>query len=186
MVCSDTALLIGGSSGEEAEPGGASNSRGDPVHCPHGARSGRPRHRRTLLSPQNRDKRRRLTRAHTMTPLWFPRRLLPLLAALLMLSSAGTARAQQREDPAKFVRDHYTKHEHRIPMRDGARLFTTVYVPKDTSQKYPMLMMRTPYGVRPYGKDRYPPSLGPSRYFREEGFIFVYQDVRGCYLSEGR
>jgi uncharacterized protein len=120
-----------------------------------------------------------------MIPLRFPRRLL-LVLSLLVPALAGTARAQEREDPSKFVRDHYTKHQHRIPMRDGAKLFTTVYVPRDTSQKYPMLMMRTPYGVRPYDKDQYPPSLGPSRYFRDEGFIFVYQDVRGCYLSEGR
>jgi len=120
-----------------------------------------------------------------MIPLRFPRRLLPVLS-LLVLSLAGSARAQEREDPSKFVREHYTKHQHRIPMRDGAKLFTTVYVPRDTSQKYPMLMMRTPYGVRPYDKDQYPPSLGPSGYFRDEGFIFVYQDVRGCYLSEGR
>jgi putative CocE/NonD family hydrolase len=121
-----------------------------------------------------------------MTPLCCSRRSLALLVAVLMLFPLGTARAQSREDPVKLVRDRYVKHECSIPMRDGVQLFTAVYMPRDTSQKYPMLMLRTPYGVRPYGKDAYPGDLGPSRHFRDEGFIFVYQDVRGCYLSGGR
>jgi putative CocE/NonD family hydrolase len=70
-------------------------------------------------------------------------------------------------------------------MRDGVKLFTTVYVPKDTCQAYPILMQRTPYSVSPYGIDNYRPVLGPSEGFEREGFIFVYQDVRGRYLSEG-
>jgi putative CocE/NonD family hydrolase len=71
-------------------------------------------------------------------------------------------------------------------MRDGAKLFTSVYAPKDTTRSYPFMMMRTPYSVSPYGVDNYPARLGPSDLFRDEGFIFVYQDVRGRYLSEGR
>src|SRR5262249_47433099 len=124
-------------------------------------------------------------RTNTMIPLWFRRRLFPLLI-LFVFSPVGPARAAEREDPAKFVRDHYTKHEVRIPMRDGVRLFTTIYVPRDVSEKNPILLLRTPYSVRPYGKDTYPTSLGPSRHFLEEGYLFVYQDVRGCYMSEGR
>ena len=83
------------------------------------------------------------------------------------------------------IRARYTKYDYRIPMRDGARLFTSVYVPKDDSQPYPILMQRTPYSVAPYGIDRYPARLGPSELFSKEGFIFVYQDVRGRFLSEG-
>ena len=71
-------------------------------------------------------------------------------------------------------------------MRDGIKLFTTVYVPKDRSQTYPLLMERTPYSVAPYGIDNYRPVLGQSEAFEKEGFIFVYQDVRGRYLSEGK
>jgi len=82
-------------------------------------------------------------------------------------------------------RAHYTKFEHRIPMRDGARLFTAVYLPNDTSSTYPILMTRTPYSCVPYGADRYPGSLGPIREFVEEGCIFVCQDVRGRVMSEG-
>ena len=70
-------------------------------------------------------------------------------------------------------------------MRDGARLFTAVYTPKDSSQKYPFLLTRTPYSVSPYGVDQYPAQLGPSEHFQKEGFIFVYQDARGRYMSEG-
>ncbi len=70
-------------------------------------------------------------------------------------------------------------------MRDGKKLFTSVYVPKDASQPYPILMDRTPYSVAPYGEDQYKPALGPSDEFEKSGYIFVYQDVRGRYLSEG-
>ncbi|MGA8029673.1 MAG: CocE/NonD family hydrolase [Bryobacteraceae bacterium] len=83
------------------------------------------------------------------------------------------------------IRSHYTKHEFRIPMRDGVRLFTAVYAPTDSSEKYPILMTRTPYSVEPYGLDAYPRRLGPSRKFAEDKFIFVYQDVRGRFMSEG-
>ena len=84
-----------------------------------------------------------------------------------------------------YIKANYTKYEYRIPMRDGKRLFTAVYVPKDDSQKYPMMLHRTPYSVRPYGTDQYPSSLGPSSLFAKEGYIFVYQDVRGRWMSEG-
>lgn len=86
---------------------------------------------------------------------------------------------------ADAVKALYTKYEFMIPMRDGARLFTIVYTPKDTSKSYPFLLTRTPYGVGPYGVDNYRASLGPSDHFEKEGFIFVYQDARGRYMSEG-
>ncbi len=94
---------------------------------------------------------------------------------------------------AASVREQYTKYEYRIPMRDGTRLFTAVYVPKDASQRYPFLMERTPYsaGVHAddelhYGVDFYPTRLGPSPEFQRSGYIFVQQDVRGRYMSEGK
>src|SRR5262245_31339172 len=67
------------------------------------------------------------------------------------------------------VKNSYVKSEHRIQMRDGVKLYTVVYSPKDGSQKYPILMTRTPYGVGPYGAEAYRPSLGPSAAFMEEG-----------------
>src|SRR5688572_20033077 len=63
-------------------------------------------------------------------------------------------------DIARAIREHYTKHEYRIPMRDGAKLFTVAYVPKDASKTWPILMMRTPYSVAPYGVDVYPDAKG--------------------------
>jgi hypothetical protein len=98
-------------------------------------------------------------------------------------------RAQQAAPHAsqeEYVRSHYTKSEYRIAMRDGKRLFTAVYVPKDAAGgPYPFLLNRTPYSVAPYGEDQYPRSLGPSEEFEKSGYIFVYQDVRGRWMSEG-
>ncbi|UQA57568.1 CocE/NonD family hydrolase [Polyangium aurulentum] len=86
-----------------------------------------------------------------------------------------------------FNRANYTKYEYRIPMRDGVRLFTSVYVPNDAGPKkqYPFLMQRTPYTVGPYGVDRYKGAFS-SESFEKEGFIFVFQDVRGQHMSEGQ
>lgn len=106
------------------------------------------------------------------------------LGACLVLSAPAASFAQEAAAP-NAVRAKYTKHEFKIRMRDGAMLFTVVYTPKDTSKTYPLMMIRTPYSVAPYGIDNYRTSLGPSTLFQDEGFIFVYQDVRGRYMSEG-
>jgi putative CocE/NonD family hydrolase len=110
-----------------------------------------------------------------------------VLAVFLLASALLRAQQQQPEPPKEdFVRAHYTKYEFRIPMRDGKRLFTAVYAPKDvTGGPYPFLMNRTPYDVGPYGEDQYPKRLGPSDEFEKSGYIFVYQDVRGRWMSEG-
>jgi len=84
------------------------------------------------------------------------------------------------------VKANYTKYEYRIPMRDGVRLMTAVYVPKDQSQAYPIMYRRTPYNIKPYGVDQYPGKLGPSELFDKSGYIFVFQDVRGRWMSEGK
>ena len=103
-----------------------------------------------------------------------------LVACLAVgLTSAGLA---QRSDS---IATRYAKSELRVPMRDGVHLFTVVYQPRDTSRAYPIMLTRTPYSVGPYGAAAYPRSLGPSPRFADEGFIFVYQDVRGRFMSEG-
>ena len=95
--------------------------------------------------------------------------------------------AQSRPDAPEFdIKEHYTKYEYRIPMRDGVHLFTAVYVPKDSSHAYPFLIDRTPYSVGPYGVDLYRGQLGPTPDFDKAGYIFVFQDVRGRYMSEGQ
>ncbi|PKV52054.1 hypothetical protein ATE84_4156 [Aquimarina sp. MAR_2010_214] len=83
------------------------------------------------------------------------------------------------------VKEHYTKQEVDIMMRDGVKLHTTIYTPKDTSKKYPILMHRTPYSSRPYGKDQFRSKIGPNEFLMKEGNIVVYQDVRGRWMSEG-
>lgn len=84
------------------------------------------------------------------------------------------------------VRSRYAKQEHAIPMRDGTRLHTAVYLPKTcVDGGYPVMLQRTPYGVAPYGPNAYRRTLGPSQQFQDDGFIFVYQDVRGRHMSEG-
>ena len=104
---------------------------------------------------------------------------LPVFALLVGMAPAGA-------QDAAYIRQHYTKYEHRIPMRDGVRLFTSVYVPKDKSRTYPIVLRRTPYSVAPYGLDEYldKPDNQRRRYF-QEGYIVAYQDVRGRFMSEG-
>ncbi|WP_295832231.1 CocE/NonD family hydrolase [uncultured Winogradskyella sp.] len=84
-----------------------------------------------------------------------------------------------------YAKDNYTKKEVTIEMRDGIKLHTTIYSPKDTSKTYPMLMMRTPYSCRPYGENEFKSKIGPNKYLMEEGNIMIYQDVRGRWNSEG-
>jgi putative CocE/NonD family hydrolase len=109
-----------------------------------------------------------------------------LMALLLALCGWGVVTLPAQQPAAEdYVRAHYTKYEFRIPMRDGKRLFTAVYVPKDAAGgPYPFMMERTPYSVAPYGEDQYPKRLGPSDEFEKGGYIFVYQDVRGRWMSE--
>ncbi len=98
---------------------------------------------------------------------------------MLLLAPAGARQATRVN-----ARERYLKSEQQIPMRDGKKLYTIVYAPRDTSQNYPILMQRSPYGAQPYG-EAYRASLGPSPALMDEGYIFVYQDVRGTFMSEG-
>src|SRR5436305_6610170 len=115
-----------------------------------------------------------------MKPVRIFARLL-VVFAFYTLTSQAFAQVPNADD----VKASYTKKEVQITMRDGVKLFTSIYLPKDQSQNYPILMQRTPYSVGPYGADAFKASLGPSLLFQKEGYIFVYQDVRGRYMSEG-
>lgn len=105
-------------------------------------------------------------------------------AIALLLAGCALWAQPAGDETAAYIRANYTKFEYRIPMRDGKRLFTAVYVPKDETKPYPILMNRTPYSVAPYGTDNYRRTLGPDKLMRD-GFIFAFQDVRGRYMSEG-
>lgn len=104
-----------------------------------------------------------------------------LSIVLALLVSFGFAQEVNEE----YVKTHFQKIEHYIPMRDGTNLFTVIYVPKDKSSKYPILLNRTPYTVAPYGPEKSKSSLGSFPAMTKAGYIFVYQDVRGKWLSEG-
>ncbi|MBD0375855.1 MAG: CocE/NonD family hydrolase [Flavisolibacter sp.] len=86
-----------------------------------------------------------------------------------------------------YVKEHYNKFEYQIPVRDGIKLFTAVYVPKDASEtaRYPIMLNRTPYSVGPYGADKYRGMIAPSDTMMRSKYIFALQDVRGRYMSEG-
>ncbi|MBL9139585.1 MAG: CocE/NonD family hydrolase [Verrucomicrobiales bacterium] len=99
--------------------------------------------------------------------------------------SVVAAEAPSQELDADGFAERYTKFEHRIPMRDGVRLHTSVYIPKDDSKAYPMLLIRTPYGVRPYGSSAFADPNGSFETLARDQFIFVFQDVRGRNGSEG-
>ncbi|MGO4816851.1 CocE/NonD family hydrolase [Flavobacterium sp. W22_SRS_FP1] len=104
-----------------------------------------------------------------------------LLTALLVITTCVFA---QKDSPST-VGENYTKKEVHIKMRDGATLFTAIYTPKDLSKKYPIIMQRTPYSCAPYGETEFKKSIGPSETMMKEGYIIVYQDVRGRWMSDG-
>src|ERR1044072_8127785 len=91
----------------------------------------------------------------------------------LILCSFFALHAQQQEtELSRYIKENYTKREVLIPMRDGGKLFTSIYEPKDKSQKYPIRFDRTPYTVGPYGADKFKGLLGPNELFAKEAYIF--------------
>jgi hypothetical protein len=90
-----------------------------------------------------------------------------------------------QDNKVNYVSENYTKKEVHIKMRDGAELFTSIYTPKDVSKKYPIIMQRTPYNSGPYGENQFKKSISPSETMMKEGYIVVYQDVRGRFMSDG-
>ena len=107
------------------------------------------------------------------------------LLFFLLVSCSRDVREQQKEQKDNYAQTHYSKKEVRIEMRDGTELHTTIYSPRDTTKSYPILLSRTPYSCRPYGEDQYRELIGPNKYMMQEGYIVVYQDVRGRWMSEG-
>jgi putative CocE/NonD family hydrolase len=108
-----------------------------------------------------------------------------LFMLFLLLGTSLVAAAKINEDSLYLVQ-HYNKAEYQIAMRDGIKLFTVVYTPRDNTVKYPILFNRTPYNVAPYGTGMdfsFRRGLFPA--FLREGFIFIFQDVRGRFMSEG-
>jgi putative CocE/NonD family hydrolase len=109
-----------------------------------------------------------------------------VIAVFSTLPVVAQPSAEYQAELAKYIKENYTKREVQIPVRDGVKLFTAIYEPKDKSKKYPILLNRTPYTVSPYGPDNFKTALGPNFLFAREGYIFAYQDVRGRWMSEGQ
>jgi len=117
------------------------------------------------------------------------RTVLHFAIGLFVLSATVQAQGPAPAASDDFVRTHFAKYEYRIPMRDGAKMFAAVYVPKVGAFKdagpYPFLMTKTPYSCGPYGVDKFPVRVGPSQELMESGYIFVCEDARGRNASEG-
>ena len=106
---------------------------------------------------------------------------------LLLSAEAFIGHAQGTAQDSAWIRENYYKIEKYIPMRDGVKLFTTLYIPKDTTEQHPILMTRTPYSCAPYGTDKWRNYFSSYlRYYLREGYIMVTQDVRGRWMSEGQ
>ena len=104
----------------------------------------------------------------------------------LFISFFFTSVAQTDPIDSVWMREHYYKVERTIPMRDGVKLFTSVYIPKDSSEAHPILMTRTPYSCAPYGQDDFRKYWNSyQKAYLQEGYIMVTQDVRGRWMSEG-
>ena len=109
-----------------------------------------------------------------------------LLNLLFLLFISGLSFAQTNTLDSAWIRDNYYKIERMVPMRDGIKLFTAIYIPKDSTEKHPILLRRTPYSSAPYGEQNFPEYWNSYQrlYFREN-YIIVVQDVRGKFMSEG-
>ena len=102
----------------------------------------------------------------------------------LLTNCEGTS-PDKKTIKENYVANNYTKKEVAIVMRDGVKLHTTIYSPKDKTKTYPILMQRTPYGSAPYGDGKMKSKISPNIHLMKEGNIVVYQDVRGRWMSEG-
>src|SRR5215831_7832106 len=110
-----------------------------------------------------------------------------LSLSLSLSFTLAFAFAQSNSQDSAWIRENYTKKEVYIPMRDGIRLFTAIYIPEDVTEKHPILMTRTPYSCSPYGEENFSSNLWMRhwRYYARENYVIVIQDVRGRWMSEG-
>src|SRR5258707_5597128 len=99
-----------------------------------------------------------------------------ILAVIIYCLIIVAAKVQYPQDSA-WIRDNYIKKEVYIPMRDGIKLFTAIYIPKDGTEKHPFLMTRTPYSCAPYGEKNFNAGLWNRhwRYYAKVNYIIVIQ-----------
>src|ERR1700744_1632200 len=97
--------------------------------------------------------------------------LKPAISLALLLLNLSLVSAQQTKPD-----DKYNRQEVMIPMRDGVKLHTVIFTPKDQKEKLPFLMSRTPYGVN---DNQSPERSSYTKDMADDGYIFVFQDIRG-------
>ena len=101
------------------------------------------------------------------------------LLLLLLLSWWQQSLLLAQTIDSAWFRNNYTKVEQYSPMRDGVKLFTSIYIPKNDTEKHPILMTRTPYSCAPYGSEQFKAFYNNHyREYMREGYIIVTQDVR--------
>jgi len=110
---------------------------------------------------------------------------LKIIIGLFAIISMSCNRSSDSEKKENYAQKNYNKQEATITMRDGIKLFVSIYSPKDVSKTYPILLQRTPYSCAPYGKTEFRKHIGPNETMMKEGYIIVYEDVRGRWMSEG-
>lgn len=110
---------------------------------------------------------------------------LKIIIGLFAIISMSCNRSSDSEKKENYAQKNYNKQEATITMRDGIKLFVSIYSPKDVSKTYPILLQRTPYSCAPYGKTEFREHIGPNETMMKEGYIIVYEDVRGRWMSEG-
>jgi len=104
-----------------------------------------------------------------------------LVRTLVLVTLLGPASLAAQDTSFAGVR--FERREAMIPMRDGVRLFTVVLVPRTSTAALPVLMSRTPYGTGGWGG-----TTNIDVAFKElieDGYVFVFQDIRGQHQSEG-
>ena len=109
-----------------------------------------------------------------------------LVIGIILMVDGLDAQTTNGQDSA-WIRNNYTKKEIMVPMRDGVKLFTSVYIPKDNSERHPILMNRTPYSCSPYGENEFRAFWDNHwKQYMRRNYIIVIQDVRGRWMSEGQ
>ncbi|HSL89810.1 MAG TPA: CocE/NonD family hydrolase, partial [Ignavibacteriaceae bacterium] len=115
-----------------------------------------------------------------MKKIYFLTFIIMVISTIIFFNSCS-----QTDSETDYLKTNYDKTEYRIPMRDGVKLYTIVFTPKNKSEEYPILLMRTPYNVTPFIGNEIRRIIIPSKSMIQDGYIFVFQDVRGKFMSEG-
>src|SRR5579863_4161068 len=114
-----------------------------------------------------------------------PRHAMVLFLCAVVPAAFHARPSRGQSAPEPDYSQIFTKQDVMIPMRDGVKLHTEIYTPKQSGEPLPFIFERTPYGLHDDEKG-YTSKFGIYQEMIPEGFIFVFQDIRGRYGSEGK